>query len=129
MFFFDNIFAATYKFSSEFENDPVKTRATAIVSLSELLASLMLLFFSFRIPGLQGLKIFFHSIPSPHIGVFIILILFGINYFYYYSNDRIKRIMARFEQKPKFEVVLWNIITILSIIGPIIYIATNAENL
>ena len=125
MFFFDNIFAAAYKFSSEFENDPVKTRATAIVSLSECLASAMLFSFCFR---MHWLKNFSHSIPLPQIGVFIILILFGINY-YYYSNDRIKRIMARFEQKPKFEVVLWNIITILSILGPFIYVATNAENL
>lgn len=117
MFFFNNIFAASYKFYSKFENEPIRFSATAIVSLCQSLLSILLL-------GELHERGIIH-IPNKYYALLIGVCFVIINYSYY-SKKKIESILDIYEKKSSIERQIWTVIAIISVLLPIILIAITA---
>lgn len=116
MIIFDNVFAASYKFYSP-EKDQIRVRASLFVTGSEFFIATMI--FNILL-GNDWIKVYLNFKYSHYFAGLIFFIIYGINY-YYYSNNRISKIITRFETKSKSEIIFWNFFSIVSILFPLLY--------
>lgn len=118
MNFYNNIFASSYIFYSKQKNGtPLFTSICLVVACQMLfLFFLIILFKTLDIIDIFGM------LPSKYYFLPVLLIWFII-LIKYYSKEKVRAIMISFEEKTMWEKKFWGILTLISLIVPVITIA------
>ena len=117
MIVYDNVLASAYKFYGQYKNENPYISSIGFVFLCQLLFLFMLVLIVKSVGGFDLLKI----IPNKYyMGAFALLV--GLLDFKYYSKERVKLIIEKFDAKSARERFFWDALSLVCLIGPIIYI-------
>lgn len=115
--FYNNIYAATYKYS-RFKTEAPRFSAACVVTVCQI----VLLFMILILLKITGVVNILGLLPSKY--YFIpVFILWLIVVYKYYTKERTEKILRRYEQKPLVHRRLWSLIVISSFVIPIVIIA------
>lgn len=118
MKFYNNIFAATYKYYSRFKTEAPLFSSVCVVTVCQIL----LLFLIIILLKVACVVDFFGMLPSKFYFIPILGLWLVLN-FRYYTKDKVPEIIQAFEHKTKSERRIWGTVAIVCFILPIIIIA------
>ena len=114
MEFYNNLFALAYRFYNRFyEPNRSRFRTVMIIGLHAL-GSFFILIAAIK----KGFAIDFTMIDNTSFYLLVLAIFFLVCSFFlkYYSKDRIKQVVLKFEEKNIFKKRLWGYVTIVSLV-------------
>lgn len=118
MFFYNNIFASSYKYYSKFKRESPSFSATCIVVLCQMTMLCLILVILMKFTGINVFSI----LPNKLYFLLILALWFFLT-FRYYRKDKIDIIIQKFEKKSNRDKKVWGVLTLFFIIVPIILIA------
>jgi hypothetical protein len=120
MTFYGNILASTYKFYGRFKGEtPYFSSIIYIAWCQTELAffGMFLLKKHFAIDLLYWLPNKYWGLPFAFLGLILI--------YRYYSKERVKILIDKFDKKSTWERIIWGIISLISLLGPLAYFLTR----
>lgn len=118
MGYYDNIYAATYKFYSRFKREEPRSSAICVVAVCQMMLCI-LIFAIFQRIGMINLREIginkFYFLPLIFVWLFLL--------FKYYSEEKGRRIIEVFELKTSAQKKIWGVTSLVSFLLPIILIA------
>jgi len=118
MRYYDNIYAATYKFYSRFKREEPRSSAICVVAVCQIM-SCILIFAIFQRIGMINLREI--GINKFYLLPLILVWLFFL--FKYYSEVKGRKTIETFELKTTAQRKMWGVISLVSFLLPIILIA------
>lgn len=118
MRYYDNIYAATYKFYSRFKREEPRSSAICVVAVCQIMLCILISAILQRIGiiNLRGIGINkFYFLPLIFVWLFFL--------FKYYSEEKGRRAIEVFELKTTAQKKMWGVISLISFLLPIILIA------
>jgi len=122
MKYFDNIFAAFYRFYNRFRGETPLTTSIILVVICQISMLLLILAIFKKVSDLNYNSIFHNKL----LFIPIFFIWFYLIY-RYYSKEKVKIVLQNFQNKTSKEKRIWAIVAIISFVGPIISIATLSK--
>ena len=118
MNFYNNIFAATYKYYARYKTEVPRFSAVCVVTISQIVLFFLILVVLKKIGAID----IFGILPSKFYFIPVFLLWLFLVY-RYYTNDRATEVVQLFEQKPLKKRRAWGVLTIVCFILPIVLIA------
>jgi len=118
MGYYDNIYAAIYKFYSRFKREEPRSSAICVVAVCQIMLCI-LIFAIFQRIGMINLREI--GINKFYLLPLILLWLFLL--FKYYSKEKGRKTIEIFELKTTAQRKMWGVISLISFLLPIILIA------
>jgi hypothetical protein len=118
MSFYNNVFAATYKYYARYKTEAPRFSAVCVVTVSQIVLFFLILVLLKKTGAID----IFGMLPSKYYFIPVFLLWLFLVY-RHYTNNRAIEVVHLFEQKPLRERRTWGILTIICFILPIIIIA------
>lgn len=113
---FNNILASAYKFYSRFKNEDPYIMSVFYLFMSQIL---MLVFIAALIRASMNIDILAVFGSKFIFGIFSIAFMAFL--FWFYSKERVKKIIIIYEAKSKKAKIIWGTISWLSVLAPMAY--------
>ncbi|MGZ4008218.1 MAG: hypothetical protein ACXVJV_13695, partial [Mucilaginibacter sp.] len=114
---YNNIYASSYRFYAKFKGETPYSTSIILVTLCQVELFFLILTIIRKITGYNP----FLLLPNKYYVLPIIFSWFVV-LFKYYTKERVSRIVDEFERKDKNQKIFWGMLTLFSMMVPIIII-------